>query len=246
MNATHRERDATMKNAIGYVRVSTEEQSREGVSLDAQKAKIKAYCDLHDMNLIAIAEDAGISGKSTANRPGLMEVLTALETGEAEAIITMKLDRLSRSTRDVLDLTDRVQREGWELHSISEKLDTGSAAGRFVLTILAALAQMEREQIGERTRFALDHKRKNGERLGTTPFGFITTEDHALVPLDAEQVVLGRITELRDDGIPFAAIAEHLQAEGIPTKRGKRWHASTVAYLVKNVIPRRGLCPLPV
>ncbi len=231
----------SQKPAVGYVRVSTEEQSREGVSLDAQRARIAAYCLANDLDLIEVIEDAGISGKSMKNRPGLEAALDRLENGKAEALVVLKLDRLSRSTRDVLDLTDRIQKHGWELHSMSEKLDTGSAAGRFVLTILAALAEMEREQISERTRFALDHKRSKGERLGTTPYGFETTEDGRMIPIRAEQEALGYIAELRREGMPYATIAEHLNAEGIPTKRGKRWYASTVASLIKKVIPRHGL-----
>jgi DNA invertase Pin-like site-specific DNA recombinase len=174
------------------------------------------------------------------NRPGLNAALDRLRNGEAVALVVLKLDRLSRSTRDVLELTDAIQKNGWELHSISEKLDTGSAAGRFVLTILAALAEMERERISERTRFALNHKRSQGERPGTTPYGFETTEDGRLVPVRAEQETLAYIAELRREGTAYATIAEHLNAEGVRTKRGKRWYASTVASLIKKVIPRHG------
>ena len=153
----------TETRAIGYVRVSTTEQAVEEISLDAQRAKIRTYCELNDLDLIDIAEDAGISGKSIRGRPGISAVLERLKAGEAEVLITFKLDRLSRSTKDVLQLVDHVGKEGWELHSIMEKLDTSSAAGRFVLTILAALAQMEREQIGERTSMALQYKKLSGK-----------------------------------------------------------------------------------
>ena len=123
----------------GYIRVSTEEQAKEGVSLAAQKRKIKAYCDLNDLHLLTIIQDA-VSGKTLSKRQGLQEVLGLLEQGQISGLVVLKLDRLSRSTRDILDLTDRIEKNGWELHSIMEKLDTSSAQGRFTLTLLASLA----------------------------------------------------------------------------------------------------------
>lgn len=223
---------------IGYIRVSTEEQCREGVSLDAQKAKIEAYCGLHGLDLIAIIEDAGISGKTISKRPGIQEVIARLQDGEASGLVVVKLDRLSRSTRDILDFVDRTEKNGWELHSINEKLDTGSAAGRFTVTILSALAQMESEQIGERTKAALDHKRTNGDYLGAPPYGFEAKENSAgkkaLVPVPAEQKVLARIASLRDDGLTLEQIAKNLNRSRIRTKRGKKWARGTVHSVLKT------------
>lgn len=227
--------------ALGYVRVSTEEQSREGVSLDAQREKIKAYCSLHDAELLTIEEDAGISGKAMGNRSGLQSCLNRLRAGEANALVILKLDRLSRSTKDVLELSDLFQKQGWALHSISEKLDTSSAAGRFVLTILAALAQMEREQIGERTSLALRHKMAQGEHIGAVPLGFEAVESEkgrVLLPLGAELEIVRRIESLREEGKTLRDIAAVLNAESVPTKRGGRWHQSTVRSIILSVIPR--------
>ncbi|MCB2156910.1 recombinase family protein [bacterium] len=227
--------------AVCYGRVSIEEQAREGVSLAAQRAKIEAYCMLHDIELVSYHEDAGISGKAMDNRDGLQTCLAELRAGKANACVCWKLDRLSRSTRDVLEMSDLFQREGWALHSISEKLDTSSAAGRFVLTILAALAQMEREQIGERTSMALQFKKSRGERLGTTPFGFRTEcidGENQLVPIEEEQEIIRRMARLRSSGATFQAIADLLNDEGIPTKRSGRWHPGSVSYVLKNVLPR--------
>lgn len=231
----------SVSKAIGYIRVSTEEQSREGISLDAQKEKIRAYCSIHDLELVCIQEDAGISGKAVDNRPGFQECLRMLEDGQADALVVLKLDRMSRSTKDVLELSEAFQGRGWQLHSISERLDTSSAAGRFVLTILAALAQMEREQIGERTSMALQHKKARGERLGTTPYGYETIETSngkELIPLDSEQAVLRRIADLREEGWYLSDIAGILNVEGIPTKRGGKWHVSTISYLLRYIIPK--------
>lgn len=232
--------------AIGYRRVSTEEQSREGLSMDAQTDKIRAYCSLHDMDLVCIEEDAGLSGKTISKRPGLKSCLEQLQQGTASALVTLKLDRLSRSTRDVLELSDLFEREEWSLHSICERLDTSTASGRFVLTILAALAQMEREQIGERTSLALQLKKRRGERLGTTPLGFETVETEAgrvLVPVEAEQETARRIAAMRHEGMTLRAIAATLNAEAVATKRGARWHNSTVRSVLLTVVPR--VCGMP-
>src|SRR5438105_1968455 len=116
---------------LGYVRVSTDEQARDGVSLDAQAAKIRDYCRLHELPLARVLVDRGLSGKGL-DRPALQELFTAAEAGQVAGIVVYKLDRLSRRTRDLLDLVDRLERAGVALHSLQEKLDTKSAVGRFV------------------------------------------------------------------------------------------------------------------
>jgi site-specific DNA recombinase len=226
--------------ALGYCRCSTAEQANEGMSLEVQRSKILAYCSLNDMELADTIIDAGISGKSLS-RPGIQEVLERLRSGEANAIVVLKLDRLSRSTRDVLQLTQMVQDNDWQLHSIGEKLDSSSASGRFTITILSVLAQMELELVGERTSQALQHKKSNGETLGTTPMGFTSSTNgdglRILVPNETEQSVLKKISSLRESGSNYSEIARNLNKDGIPTKRGGRWYPSTVRYLLQKVIP---------
>jgi site-specific DNA recombinase len=213
----------TMARTLGYVRVSTEEQATAGVSLDAQRAKVRAYCDLHDLTLVDVVADEGVSGKRADNRPGLQEALRRLRNGEADALVVLKLDRLSRSVRDTLDLVEKCGREGWALHSISEKLDTGSAAGRFVVTVLAALAQMEREQIGERTRSAMAHMKAQGRLVGAVPFGFdLDADGTSLVPVAEEQAVISEVLEMAQT-MSQRGVAAALNARGIKTKRGKGW-----------------------
>ena len=138
-----------MTKAIGYVRVSTVMQANEGVSLDAQKAKIKAYCEFNDLELVEIVVDAGKSAKNT-DREGLQTCLEKLANGEATELVVFKLDRLSRKVLDVLNLINAIEACGGSLHSISEKLDTSSALGKFFVNMTAALAQLESNQISER------------------------------------------------------------------------------------------------
>ncbi|TXH22821.1 MAG: recombinase family protein, partial [Elusimicrobia bacterium] len=143
------------KTAIGYVRVSTQEQASDGVSLDAQRVRLTAYCRLHSIKLIDIKADEGISG-STLGRPGLQAALQMLRRGRANTLIVAKLDRLSRSLRDVCSLVDEMfSDERYHLLSLCGMVNTHSAAGRMVLLNLANYNQYERELISERTRDAL-------------------------------------------------------------------------------------------
>jgi site-specific DNA recombinase len=157
--------------AIGYIRVSTEDQAREGISLGNQESKIRAYADLHDLELVDVIRDEGISGKSL-ERPGFERLQGILDEGKAQAVIVYKLDRLSRKTIDILNTLEAWEKREIVFHSITDNIDTKTAAGKFLLTILSALAQMERDLIAERTIDALSFKKKNGEWCGRVPFGF--------------------------------------------------------------------------
>jgi len=200
---------------IGYVRVSTEEQAQDGVSLDAQRHRLKAYADAHGLDLVGIEADEGISAKRTSNRPALQSALVRLRRKEADGLAVVKLDRLSRTTRDVLDLVATSEREGWALHSIEERLDTGSPHGRFVVTVLAALAQMEREQIGARTKAAMRELQRQGRRVSPKPpFGHRFQGDR-VVEDEYEQAVLGKMLALRDAGRGAFQVAAALGRAGI-------------------------------
>ncbi len=150
---------------IGYVRVSTDKQAERGISLDAQAEKIRAMALVQGAELSEIIVESGESAKSL-NRPGMAKLLALVDAGKVKAVIVAKLDRLTRSVKDLCELLERFDRRGVALVSVAESLDTGSAAGRLVLNIMAAVSQWEREAIGERTRDALCHKRSRGERIG--------------------------------------------------------------------------------
>src|ERR1039457_1130479 len=162
--------------AIGYARVSTDKQADRGVSLEAQTEKIRAMAVVHGAELIDIIVDGWESAKSL-NRPGMARLLTLVDSGEVQAVIIAKLDRLTRSVKDLCTLLERFTRRGVTLISVAESLDTGSAAGRLVLNIMTAVSQWEREAIGERTRDAMRHKRGNGERVGNISYGYRLSAD---------------------------------------------------------------------
>ncbi len=189
------------KQAIGYIRVSHEEQARDGLSLEMQDAKIHAYCHLNDLDLIGIVEDAGISAKNIHGRPGFQQALDMVFGGRADALVVWKLDRAFRSTQDALTVAEKLNKRGKALVSIGEKLDTTSAIGEFFFTLMASLAQMERKIVGERTRAALAQKRCRGEKTGgSLPYGFIADEHGKLAEHPEEQSVVSRIRRYRAQG----------------------------------------------
>jgi DNA invertase Pin-like site-specific DNA recombinase len=218
---------------VGYVRVSTEDQAREGVSLDAQRAKLLAYAVAMDLDLVAIHEDAGISAK-TLNRPGLTAALTDLDSGRAEGLLVCKLDRLTRSVRGLGDLLDGYFATRFALLSLADSVDTRTAGGRLVLHVLVSVAQWEREAIGERTAGALAHLRDQGVRLGGEALGWSRTDEtdddgrRVVVESQDELATVSRIRQLRAEGLPLRSICERLVTEGRRTKRGGRWAPKTV------------------
>lgn len=220
-----------MQKAIGYIRVSTQGQADEGVSLSAQRAKIEAWCALNDAELVAVFEDAGISGATMNGRDGLHAALKA--TTKGMALVAYSISRLARSTKDMLSIAEALDKKGADLVSLTEKIDTTTAAGRMVFKMLAVLADFERDQIGERTKMALAHKKANGEVYAPVPFGYEAIEGR-LVTVKKEAKVLAEILAMREAGASFAAIAEAMNERGIEGKRGGRWFASTVRYMVNR------------
>jgi DNA invertase Pin-like site-specific DNA recombinase len=215
--------------AIGYVRVSTEKQADFGVSLEAQSEKVRAMAVVQGAELVELIIDAGESAKSL-NRPGMARLLSLVDAGAVDAVIIAKLDRLTRSVKDLAELLERFNRRGVSLVSVAESLDTGTAAGRLVLNIMTAVSQWEREAIGERTRDAMNHKRANGERVGTVPFGFRTAADGLHLEADpAEQGILSCIRDLKAVGHTTRQIADELNRQGFTTRRGTAWRFQYVA-----------------
>ena len=208
-----------MATAIGYIRVSTEGQAQDGVSLDAQRAKIAAWCELNDYTLTAVHVDAGISGKN-CNRPGLQAALS--DCGKGNALVVYSLSRLSRSIRDTMDISDKLAKSGADLVSLSEKIDTTSAAGKMVFRLLAVMNEFERDQISERTKSALQHKKSKSERVGTIPFGFKVDHDGmALIEDQNEQQVISAIHSMRDSGLSLRKIVVELERNGFVSRSGQ-------------------------
>ena len=224
--------------AIGYARVSTDKQAEHGVSLEAQAEKIRALAVVHGAELLDIIVDGGESAKSL-QRPGMERLLALVDGKKVDTVIIAKLDRLTRSVKDLCTLLERFERRGVALISVAESLDTGSAAGRLVLNIMTAVSQWEREAIGERTRDAMGHKRRQRERVGNIAYGYRLSEDGVHVePDEAEQTALKRIGELRGSQT-LRAIARDLNERGLRTRRGSPWRHE----YVKRVATRGFVAP---
>lgn len=223
---------------ILYARVSTAEQADNGVSLDAQTAKLRAFADLHDLEVADIAVDAGESAKSL-KRPGLQNALAMLKSGEADGICIAKLDRLTRSVADWQCLIDGYfsERAGKQLFSVTDSIDTRSAAGRLVLNVLMSVAAWEREIIGERTKEALRHKIRKGQRCGKLRYGYdLAADGKTLKENPAEQQAIALMRELRATGHSLMAIAAELTRRGIPTKTGA---AEWIHTAVRRILNRQ-------
>lgn len=229
------ERDIIMK-AIGYVRVSTQEQATKGLSLESQREKIKGYCQLKDLDLTGIIEDAGISAKNL-KRPGIQRVLEMVGAKEVDAVVCFKLDRIFRSTTDALNTCKEFDRQGVAFHSINESIDTKSAMGKFFFTLTAAIAEMERSVLGERTSAVLQYKKSKGEVFGTIPYGK-TRKGNKLTDNKAEMKIIAEILEKKAMGLNYSEIASGLNVKGVRTRYGGQWFAQQV----KNVCLKGGAC----
>ncbi len=221
--------------AIGYVRVSTDEQAREGVSLEAQRAKVVAYCGLHGVALAQTYADEGLSGKRADNRPGLQRAIA--HACESHGVLMVySLSRLARSTRDAIDIAERLAKSGADLVSITEKIDTTTSMGRFFFTTIAALAQLERDQISERTCMALAHKRSKRQRVsGHIPYGSRLADDGVnLLDEPQEQRAVEVIRRLRAAGGTTREIEKELQRLGLRPRNGWHWHPKVILDLCRR------------
>jgi DNA invertase Pin-like site-specific DNA recombinase len=199
---------------IGYCRVSTEDQV-QGSSLDQQKEQIEAEAKRRGWELVEIVEDQGKSAKSL-KRPGIRRVLEALSRGEAQGLVVSKLDRLSRSMHDFSGMLERARKEGWSLACLDVGVDTSSAAGEAMSSVIATFAQFERRRNGERTAEGIKKYREANPQKG---WGGTVVGPKIVAQIKAK----------RKKGLTLATIAQDLNSKGIKTARGgKSWHASTV------------------
>lgn len=205
---------------LAYTRVSTEEQSTSGLGLADQRRAIASKADARGWQLEWI-EDAGFSARNM-RRPGIGRALEQLQAGDAQVLVVAKLDRVSRSVSDFAQLLDTASRQGWSFVALDVDVDTTTAMGEMIATVMAAMAQWERRIIGERTAAALAMKRAQGARLGA--------------PVVLPETIRARIGAERAAGRSLGAIARSLNADGVATARGgARWHASTVSAVLRSI-----------
>lgn len=201
--------------AIGYLRVSTAEQGESKAGLESQERLVRDEATRRGWDLTLRTDVA--SGKSVRGRGELGQALRDLRDGNAEVLVVAKLDRLSRSVLDFANLMDLAVKEGWSIVVLDLNVDMTTTNGRLISHIMIALAQWERELIGDRTRAGLKAVRARGTKVGRKP---------GVTP-----ATLRLIVGLRTSGLSWQRIADTLTAQGVPTAQGGRWHASTIRKL---------------
>jgi DNA invertase Pin-like site-specific DNA recombinase len=226
-----------MKKAVCYIRVSTEEQARNGVSLAAQEEKLMAYCQLTGLEPVAVIREEGISAaKPLATRPGGADLLKLVAGKEVKNVVSLKLDRLFRDAADALNQTKAWDKAQVALHLVDmggQAINTASAMGRFFLNMMAGFAELERNLIAERTSTALNHKKAHREAYSPTPYGF-DREGDTLTQNPQELEIVTQIRAWRTAGWTLGKIAGELTRRHVPTKRGGAWYPGTVKYLLEN------------
>jgi site-specific DNA recombinase len=224
-----------LNRAAIYLRVSTEDQATEGYGLEVQRERCRAQAIAKGLHLVGEYADEGLSGTlSIADRPRLAALMAEAEAGQVETIIVLALDRLGRKTNLVLDIAERCQAWKVALISCKESLDTATPQGQFVLTMFAALAQLERDTIVERTTAGRNERgKRDGEKGGRVPLGYLRQPDGTILVDEARAELVRHIFALRQQGLSMARIADALAP--LPTSRGgKRWYASSVRQVLIN------------
>ncbi len=220
--------------ALGYIRVSKEEQAISGLGLEDQSTKISLYCDMMGFDLLKTYREESVSGaKPLSERPEGAQLLAhpLLRTNVPVCIVVLKLDRIFRSAGDCLETIESwADRIGFHIIDLGGgSINIRSAYGKFMLTIFAAVAEMERNLICERTKAALAVLKKNGRKTGgNVPYGYDAEENGALVKNENEQAVLQIMQGLKENGDTFESIADLLNSKEIFTKLGKKWTRSSV------------------
>jgi site-specific DNA recombinase len=219
-----------------YLRVSTEGQAINGHSLDAQYAKCTQAAQLHDWSIPTFYTDEGISGsKLPEDRPEMARLISEIKADKVQSVIVYSLDRIGRKAQHILNFVTLLEDHQVQLVIVRESLDTSTAHGKFALTILAAMAQLERDYISERTREALSAiEAKGGDKGGRVAYGYIRTEQ-GIIEDTAAMATVKHILALHHEGKTLRAIADELNSQSIPTPKGaKTWYASTVKIITDN------------
>lgn len=211
---------------VGYCRVSSEGQE-DNTSLENQRRRIEAYCEAFDHELVEVFVEVG-SGKDTESRPEFQKAMEKVST-DADGIVALKLDRIARSCKDVLILVEDVlQPNNKALVLLDLNVDTSTPTGKMILTMMGAVAELERATINERCQGGRKAKAKSGGYAYGAPRFGVEAKDKALQPVQSEQEIIGIIRRHRRSGKSFQKIADYLNAQGIKTKRGNEWQGTQV------------------
>ena len=215
-----------------YTRVSTEDQATEGFSLGAQVERLRMYCKAQGFEVFGEYVDDGHSGRST-HRPAYQRMMA--DKDKWDSILVVKMDRIHRNSRNFMDMMDELNKWGKGFASMTENLDTTTAMGRFVMDIIQRIAQLESEQIGERVYMGMHQKAATvgGMMGGGHPYGF-NIDDGKFIVVPDEAEIVKKIFSDYLGGLSTTKIAMKLTGQGVPTKRGGKWDAPTISYILRN------------
>jgi DNA invertase Pin-like site-specific DNA recombinase len=224
--------DAQLVRVAIYTRVSTEDQAKEGFSLDAQLEKLRAYCTARDWEIAGEYVDEGYSGRKT-RRPAYTRMMEEIDAWDV--LLVLKMDRIHRNSKNFMFMMEDLGKKGKEFVSMMESLDTSTAMGRFVMDIIQRIAQLESEQIGERVYIGMEQKAKiNGGVLGfNTPYGY----DYVNGKLQINQNEATAVKEMYSwylSGKSIGKITKILNEAKLPTKKGRLWAKKTISTILKN------------
>lgn len=219
-----------------YVRVSTQEQAKEGYSVGEQTDRLRKFAEAHDWIIVNVYVDAGHSGANT-DRPALQEMIADLKAGKIDKVLVYKLDRLSRSQKDTLELIEDVfLPNNCDFESMTEKLDTSTPQGRLFLGILAAFAQLEREMIKERMSMGRYARIKEGKWQGgaRVPYGYdYEPALDKLVINEYESMIVKMMFDAFTEGKPLYAIEQNMIENGHTFNCGKV-DRRNMRYILRN------------
>ena len=224
-----------MKTAI-YCRVSTEEQATEGFSIHAQKDKLTKYAESNDWDIVDYYVDDGISGKNLTDRKEVSRLIEDVKKGRINNVLIYKLDRLTRSVKDLIYLIELFDRHYCTFNSQTEKIDTSNAVGRMFVKIIGIFAEFERENLAERVTFGYEQKTKEGNYTncnGVFGYDYLVGKGKLKVNKDEANYVK-KIFIWYLEGDSMLKIAKKLKDLNVPTKRGGHWNQSTIYSILAN------------
>ena len=226
--------DNERKIAGVYIRVSTEDQAREGFSLGEQEEKLLQLCNFKELEVYKVYKDAGISAKDMEHRPQFQEMLQDMKEGKINYIVAYKLDRITRSVRDLEELISVLEQYNCFLLCDRDDVNTSTANGRFFVRMLTVLSQLEIEIVSERTKFGLNGAIKSGHIPGQRPFGYTKSEDKKMIVDNATRPYVEKIFDMYLEGKSFQQIANYFKENNIYPK--KKWHDTTIQKIIDNKI----------
>ena len=224
--------DAKTVRAAIYTRVSTEDQAKEGFSLDAQIDKLRSYCNARDWIVADEYIDDGYSGRNV-KRPAYSRMMAEMDRWDL--LLVIKMDRIHRNSKNFMLMMEHLNNNKKEFASMSESFDTSTAMGRFVMNIIQGIAQLESEQIGERVYIGMEQKAKmNGGVLGfNIPYGYEYSDGNLIID-DEESLIIKKIYSWYKEGNSMGKITKMLNSTKTPTKKGGFWAKKTISKILKN------------